>query len=296
MDEMRILLCVVFGFGVVLESLLLVGFNAEELGIGFLVSLGGGLVFFVVGLFKAPELGFYTHILIGIAIYSGVFAIIFRKRIMPIVSEKTLLVLNMALWYLFFAYSPMFPFKIKLLICLILIPMTISVNLMAFVDHVVGPGLTLLFYTWFLVMIVSLGLGQFPFWNLSLFFGKIRAARLGFVDVLLTGMVFSYIVIHAFYILALIPVPYHREQSFGERWREVKKHAKVLIEKYSHQQLRQEEALLIVLILGGLLFANLLLQLIPDHLAINSLIVIVPQLISKRFSVAVQRSDELMSS
>jgi hypothetical protein len=54
--------------------------------------------------------------------------------------------------------------------------------------------------------------------------------------------------------------------------------------------------LLIVLILGGLLFANLSLQLIPDHLAINSLIVIVPQLISKRFSVAVQRSDELMSS
>jgi hypothetical protein len=69
----------------------------------------------------------------------------------------------------------------------------------------------------------------------------------------------------------------------------------VLIERYSHQQLRQEEALLIVLILGGLLAANLLLQLIPDHLAINSLIVIVPQLISKRFSVAVQRSDELMS-
>jgi hypothetical protein len=295
-DEMRILLCVVFGFGVVLESLLLVGFNAEELGIGFLVSLGGGLVFFVVGLFKAPELGFYTHILIGFAIYSGIFAILFRKKIMPIVSEKTLLVLNMALWYLFFAYSPMLPFKIKLLICLILIPMTISVNLMAFVDHVVGPGLTLLFYTWFLVMIVSLGLAQFPFWNLSLFFDKISAARLGFVDVLLTGMVFSYIAIHVIYILALIPIPYHREQSIGERWREVKKHAKVLIEKYSHQQLRQEEALLIMLILGGLLAANLLLQLIPDHLAINSLIVIVPQLISKRFSVAAHRSSELMSS
>lgn len=295
MDEMRILLCVVFGFGVVLESLLLVGFNAEELGIGFLVSLGGGLVFFVVGLFKAPELGFYTHILIGFAVYSGVLAILFRKKIMPIVSERTLLVLNMALWYLFFAYSPMFSFKIKLLICLILIPMTISVNLMAFVDHVVGPGLTLLFYTWFLVMIVSLGLAQFPFWNLSLFFDKISAARLGFVDVLLTGMVFSYIAIHAVYILALIPIPYNDEQSFSERWREVKKHAKVLIEKYSHQQLREEEALLIVLILGGLLAANLLLQLIPDHLVINTLIVIVPQLISKRFSVAVQRSDELMS-
>lgn len=293
---MRILLCVVFGFGVVLESLLLVGLNAEELAIGFLVSLVAGLVFFAIGLFKAPELGFYTHILIGFAVYSGFFAILFRRKIMPIVGEKTLLVLNMALWYLFFAYAPMFPFKIKLLICLILMPMTISVNLMAFVNHVVGPGLTLLFYTWFLVMIVSLGIAQFPFWNLSLFFHKISATRLGFVDALLTGMVFSYIVIHAFYILALIPIPYSKEQSFRERWREVKNHAKVLIEKYSHQQLRQEEALLIVLILGGLLAANLLLQLIPDHLAINSLIVIVPQLISKRFSVAAQRSDEFMSS
>jgi hypothetical protein len=295
MDGMRILLCIVFGFGVLLESLLLVGFYAEELGIKLLVSLAVGLLFLGVGLIKAPELGLYTHILISLAVYACVFAILFRKKIMPIVSEKTLLVLNMALWYLFFAYSPFLPFKIKLLICLILIPMTISVNLMAFIDHVVGPGLTLLFYTWFLIMIVLLGLGQFPFWNLSFFFDQISASRLGFVDVLLTGMVFSYIVMHAIYILALIPYPYDKEMSFGERWREVKEHARVLIEKYSHQQLRQQEALLIILILGGLLAANLFLQLIPDHLAINSLIVIIPQLISRRFSVTAQRSNELVS-
>ena len=288
---MRILLCVIFGFGVVVESLLLVGLMAKDLGIGFLTSLGGGLVFFGIGLFKAPELGFYTHILIGFAIYSGVFAILFRKKIMPIVSERTLLVLNMALWYVFLANFPMFSFKIKLLICMVLIPLTIGVNLMAFVDHVVGPGLTLLFYTWFLVMILSLGLFQFPFWNLSLFFGKIGAAKLGFMNALLTGMVFSYIVIHMFYILALIPIPYYKEQSFSQRWREVKKHAKLIIEKYSHQQLRQEEALLIVLILGGLLAANLFFQLIPDHLVINFLIVIVPQFISERFSATVQRSS-----
>ncbi|MGD9075941.1 MAG: hypothetical protein PVJ69_12080 [Desulfobacteraceae bacterium] len=294
MDEMRIVLCLVFGFGVLLESLLLVGFYTEELGTKLLVSLGAGLGFLGVGLFKAPELGFYTHILIGFAVYAAVFALFCRKRIMPIVTEKTLLVLNMALWYLFFAYSPMFSYKIKLLICLILIPMTITINLMAFIDHVVGPGLTLLFYTWFLLMIVFLGLAQFPFWNLSFFFDKLSASRLGFVDVLLTGMVFSYIVIHAIYILALIPYPYDRDKSFGERWREVKAHARVLIDKYSHQQLRQDEALLIIVILGGLLFANLLLELIPDHLAINCLIVIVPQLISRRFSVAVQRSDDLI--
>ncbi len=295
MDGMRIVLCVVFGFGVLLESLLLVGLYAEELGFKLLVSLAVGLVSLGVGLIKAPELGLYMHILIGFAVYACVFAILFRKKIMPIVSEKTLLVLNMALWYLFFAYSSMFSFHIKLFICLILIPMTISVNLMAFIDHVVGPGLTLLFYTWFLIMIVFLGLAQFPFWNLSFFFDQISASRLGFLDVLLTGMVFSYIVTHAIYILALIPYPYDKEMTFEERWREVKEHARVLINKYSHQQLRQEEALLIVLILGGLLAANLFLQLIPDHLAINSLIVIVPQFISRRFSVAAQRSDELLS-
>jgi hypothetical protein len=296
MDEMRIILCVVFGFGVVLESLLLVGFTAEELGTKLLISLAAGLAFFGVGLLKAPEVGLYTHIFIGFTVFTGVFGIFSRKKIMPVVSEKTLLVLNMALWYLFFAYSPMFSFKIKLLICLILIPMTISVNLMAFIDHVVGPGLTLLFYTWFLLMIVFLGLAQFPFWNLSFFFDQISASRLGFVDVLMTGMVFSYIVIHAIYIMALIPIPWYRNQPLEERWREVRKHARMLIAKYSHQQLRQEEALLIILILGGLLVANLFLELIPDHLAINTLIVIVPQFISRRFSVAAQRSDEFMSS
>jgi hypothetical protein len=296
MDEMRIVLCVVFGFGVFLESLLLVGFTAEELGTVILLSLGAGLIFFLVGFFKAPEVGLYTHILIGFGIYSGVFGILFRKKIMPVVSEKTLLVLNMALWYLFFTYFPMLSFKVKLLICLILIPMTISVNLMAFIDHIVGFGLTILFYTWFLIMIVFLGLAQFPFWNLSFFFNKLSAARLGFLDVLLTGMVFSYMAINVIYVLALIPIPYHRGQSFGERWREVRRHARVLIEKYSHQQLRQEEALLIMLIMGGLLATNLFLELIPHHFAINTLIVIVPQLISKRFSMAAQRTDELMSS
>jgi len=295
MDGMRILLCVVFGFGVLLESLLLVGFYAEGLGIKLLVSLVVGFLFLGIGLIKAPELGIYTHILIAFAVYACVFAILFRKKIMPIVSERTLLVLNMALWYLFLAYFPFLSFNIKVIICLILIPMTISINLMAFIDHVVGPGLTLLFYTWFLVMIVFLGLAQFPFWNLSFFFDQVSASQLGFVDVLLTGMVFSFIVIHAIYILALIPYPYDNEMSFRERWREVKKHARLLIKKYSHQQLKQEEALLIFLILGGLLAANLFLQLIPDHLAINSLIVIVPQLISRRFSVPAQRSDQLMS-
>lgn len=91
-------------------------------------------------------------------------------------------------------------------------------------------------------------------------------------------MVSAYIVINATYILALIPIPWYRKQDFTERWSEVKAHAKILIEKYSDHQLEPRESLLIILILGGLLFTNFFLKIIPDHLAVNTLIVIVPQI------------------
>lgn len=40
LDDLRIILCVLFGFGVVLESILLVGFDAEALGSSILASIG----------------------------------------------------------------------------------------------------------------------------------------------------------------------------------------------------------------------------------------------------------------
>ncbi len=47
-----------------------------------------------------------------------------------------------------------------------------------------------------------------------------------------------------------------------------------------------------MLILGGLLAANLFSKLVPDHLAINTLIVIVPQIISRRFSAVSEKAEE----
>ena len=138
--------------------------------------------------------------------------------------------MRLALWYVFFAYYSSFSGTITLLICLILIPMTIGTLLIAFTKYVVGPVLTLVLYTWFLVMVVSLGLAQFPIWSLSLFFNRLGPSPLGFLDVLLTGMVSAYIVINATYILALVPIPWHRRQGFTERWREVRVHTKILID------------------------------------------------------------------
>lgn len=277
-DEFRIFLCIVFGFGIILEAILLVNWYTSELGSGIFVSLGISLLTFAVGFLKAPELGLYTHIFISFMVFSGVFGIFFRKEILPVLNEGTLLVLSIALWYVFFAYYPSFTGTTTLLICLILIPMTMGTLLLAFTNYVVGPELIVVLYTWFLVMVVSLGLAQFPIWSLSLFFNRLGPSPLGFLDVLLTGMVSAYIVINATYILALVPIPWHRRQDFTERWREVRVHAKILIQKYSDHQLEPRESLLIILILGGLLFTNSFLKLIPDHLAVNTLIVIVPQI------------------
>jgi len=64
--------------------------------------------------------------------------------------------------------------------------MTIGTLIIAFTNYVVGSGLILVLYTWYLVMVVSLGLGLFPIWSLSLFFNRLGPSSLGFLDVLLT--------------------------------------------------------------------------------------------------------------
>jgi len=107
------------------------------------------------------------------------------------------------------------------------------------VDCVASQMAALLLYMLFLVIIVVIGLAQFPFRNLTIFFDHMSSALLGLVDVFLAGMIFSYISIHAIYILALIPIPFQKTQSFEERWREVKKHAQLLRSKYSNEQLRK---------------------------------------------------------
>ena len=120
-----------------------------------------------------------------------------------------------------------------------------------------------------------------------------NSAPLGLVDVFLAGMIFSYISIHAIYILALIPIPFQKTQSFEERWREVKKHAQLLRSKYSNAQLRKTQSLLILLLLGGLLLANLIFQILPKHLAVNTLVVIIPQIIPKQFTISYAKTEKI---
>ncbi len=292
MDEMRVFLCIAFGFGVVLESMLLVGLGEEGLVPTVLTSLAIAVPTSVFFYLYAAELGLHTHVLICFVIFLFFFGLMLKKKILPVVNEKTLLVLNIALWYVFLIHYPSFSSTLNFIICLILVPMTVATLVMAFIDHVVGPALTLVFYVWFLVMIVFLGLAQFPVWNLALFFDQLGPSPTGLMDVLLTGMLFSYIATNAIFVVVLIPYPWSEDQAFEERWEEVKDHAKTLIKKFSHDQLKPKESSLIILVLGGLLMLNLCLELIPDHLAINTLIVIVPQIISRRFRTAAQSEEE----
>jgi len=277
-SELSVTLSLFFGLGVVVRSLLLLdGPGLRKNLPGIAISLISIPLTLLIGIAKIPDLSLFTHIFISFAAYCMTFAIAMRKTILPMVNEKSILVLSLALWYAFFEYRSLMPEPLIPLLLAVFVPMTAGTLILAFADFVPGFWLTLAFYVWYLLVIIFIGLVQFPFWNLSFFFGKTVWEPLAAVDVFLSGALFSYLAIHATYVLALFPLP-SRRQSFAHRFEEVREHAEMLVDRYSDHQLKVAETMLILLLAGGLYGLNYAVGFIPSSTLINLTVLLSPLL------------------
>ncbi|NJD56623.1 MAG: hypothetical protein FIA94_09505 [Nitrospirae bacterium] len=274
--ELPVSLSLSFGLGVVTRSLLMLDARVLRKNIlGIAVCFTALPVLVIIGMGKMPDLPLSAHIFFAFAGYCALFAVLMKNAILPQTNERSLLFLNIALWYAFITYRPMIPEFLKPVLLLIFIPLTIATLVIAFRDFILGFWLSLVFYVWYLIIIVFIGIVQFPFWNLSFFFGRAVWAPLDAADVFLSGALFSYLAVHATYILALIPLP-SRHQSFAERLEEVNQHAEMLVYRYSDEQLRVREAVLLISLFGGLYCLNYVFRLMPPSALINLTIVFSP--------------------
>jgi hypothetical protein len=227
---------------------------------------------------KIPDWSPYLHLFIALAAYCMTFALIMKKTILPGVNEVTLLFLNITLWYAFFSYRYLIPEVLLVPLLSIFIPLTAGTLLVAFADFVLGFWLTLVFYVWYLIIIVFIGTVQFPFWNLSFFFGIKVWEPLAAIDVFLSGALFSYVAVHATYVLALIPLP-SKHQSFASRLEEVNEHAEMLVYRYSDVQLKGAEAACLLALFGGIYGLNYTIRVMPPSTLINLMVVLSPLLL-----------------
>jgi len=213
LDE-RTILIVSFGLGVAAQAALLLRNDWNWW------KLGGCAVLGLMGMLPGKHEHLYQplfHVLVSFSLFSVTFALTFSKDILPILSEAILLSYTLVFWFAFYSfYYQGGPLQTVLLIVL-LVP-TIATLYIAFRKTQLTFLLKLILYTWFLIIIVCLGLFQFPYSRLALFFEERQVPWITPLDSLAAGMAFLFLLANATYVFYLIPIP-GKNESWEERMR-----------------------------------------------------------------------------
>lgn len=258
-----------FGLGVLLQAVLLMrnDWNWSRLAL----CLGTGMVGFLPGKHEHTYEPLW-HIFFFFCIFSFVFAMSFKEDILPSISEKILLSYTLVFWYSFFSFFYRGSFIHQFLFFMFLVPSMATVFI-AYIKSTLNFWGKLFFYTWFLVIVISLGLFRFSFGHLSLFFNKHHSPLIGTADCLLTGMAFLYLVVNATYIWELIPIP-GKHQSWENRMKEWHELTNLMTQRCDDRQPTHLNTTLILLLQGGGLFINYQYQLVPPGILMNILILL----------------------
>ncbi len=288
----RLTLIMWFGAGVLVQAILLIRKDFNWLKFAGCVGIA------LFGLLPGKHEYHYTllpHIFFCFCMFSFMFALFFKEDILPVVSEKVLLSYSIIFWFSFFSFFYKDAFIHKFLFCLFLIP-SLAAVVIAFIKIKLNFWGKLMFYTWFLVIVLSLGLFRFSFSHLSLFFDSYHVPWIGTIDCLLTGMAFLYLVVNATYIWELIPIP-GKNQSWESRMKEWHELTNLMTQRCEDQQPTHLQTILIIVLQGGGLFLDYIFHFIPAGVLINVLILLPVILASENSTTksALQSSSAMMA-
>lgn len=214
----RLLLIACFGVGVALEALLLQRNDWRPwrlLGIALLS---------VFAMLPGKHERVYEplfHVLMVFSVFAVSFALAFKEDILPAIGEKLLLSYTLIFWFAFFSYFYHPTLLCNVLLNIFMVP-TLATILIAYVKIPLNFTLKLILYTWFLCIIVTLGLFQFPFYQLKLFFHTQEVPWVSPLESICAGMAFLYLAANATYIFYLIPIQGKNEswEQRMQRWHE----------------------------------------------------------------------------
>lgn len=227
MDERSLLICC-FGIGIALQALLLQRGDWQP------VKLLGCLAFSLLFLMPGKHEAVYeplTHLLLFFSCFSVMFALAFKDDILPAMSEKLLLWYTLIFWFAFLSYFYRETLLQTILLLVMLAP-TAATIIVAGRRSALGFTLKLLLYSWFLCLVVGLGLFQFPFYQLRLF---VRTAEIPWVtplESISAGMAFLYLAANATYVFYLIPLP-AKGQSMADRMKQWHAFTDLMTQRFS---------------------------------------------------------------
>ena len=211
----HLLLVLWFGLGVGLQVLLLIrgDWNWGKLAVCIIVGAAGMLPGKHEHQYQP-----YIHILIALGLFAFIFAIWFKDDLLPVISEKVLLSYSLIFWFAFFSFYYQGTERDNIFLGFLSLPSAATIFI-ALQRPKLNFVWKLCLYTWFLAIVVSLGLLQFPFQHLSIFLSPQANPWLTPLDCIVAGMAFLYLAVNIAYLYELIPIP-GKNQSWKDRMKE----------------------------------------------------------------------------
>ena len=240
MDE-HLILALWFALGVGLQALLLIRGDWNWGRIALCVAFGA------LGMFPGKHEHVYQpffHILLSLGFFAFMFALRFKNDLLPVVSEKVLLSYSLIFWFAFFSYFYSATVYSNILLAALLAP-SVATVFIAFSRPPLTFVWKLSLYTWFLCIVVSLGLFQFPFQHLSIFLSPDKSPWLTPLDCIVAGMAFLYLGVNLAYLFELIPIP-GKNQSWANRMEEWHALTGLMTERFEDEPMHRVGMLLIV--------------------------------------------------
>jgi hypothetical protein len=265
----RSLLIACFGIGIALEAVLLQrrDWHPWKLMGCIALSLGGALPGKHETVYD-PLL----HVLLVFSMFAVVFALAFKEDILPAISEKRLLSYSLIFWFAFFSYFHHGTILQHTLVVIMSIP-TAATILVACTRPRLSFTFKLILYTWLLCIVVGLGLFQFPFYQLRLFFLNRELPWVTPLESLSAGMAFLYLAANATYIFYLIPIP-GKNESWAERMQHWHEFTDLMTQRFDDDVNTNRATVVILAAQCGILALDYFLHWMPSGLLINLLIVL----------------------
>lgn len=225
-----------------------------------------------------------VHVLMVFSAFSVIFAVTFKKDILPLISEGVLLSYTLVFWFAFLtSFYTGTPLHMALLL-LLLVPTALAL-FVAVRKTRLGFVFKLALYTWFLVIIVSLGLFQFPYNQLKLFLEDHQVPWVTPFESVTAGMAFMFLLANATYIFYLIPIP-GRNQSWAERMRDWHAFTDLMTQRFADARVTLVQATVVLGLEGSALLLLASYRWLPPALVINVAIVIPAIVMHPRFPLA----------
>lgn len=270
---------VAFGAGVAAGCLNLALQDFEDFDGGDLLACFFiGLLAVIAGFYKddAPA-GDPEHWLKVFVVFSLVFGLAYKKRILPRIDKFTVYYFTLVYGYYVYTlgsitWAPLY--------AVTAIPAGISI-ISAMVRFELSDPWKLFYYVWFMLLMAVIGVMGFN-QRCFVFFGSSVPMHPGWLEMFVSGMAMNYVVVMLANAVSLVPLP-GRGQSFSNRMAEVRDSIQVFESKVLVQDLPLGKSGLITLCLGLVLGANLAWHLIQPALMGSICIVVLPPLFGRLF-------------